>query len=79
MSPLDLVPPYNRMMEQYDLDGAFDEMFSEAGEPRPQYSELLKAFLAMPPEEREMRKRSADLSFLTEIKPISLKGAINEN
>lgn len=66
MSPFDLVPPYNRMMEQYDLDGAFDEMFSEAGEPRPQYSELLKAFLAMPPDEREMRKRSADLSFLTE-------------
>lgn len=66
MSPSSLVPPYNRLLEQYDLDGAFDEMFTEAGEPRPQYCELLKAFLAMPSEEREARKHSADLSFLTE-------------
>ncbi|WP_353744948.1 circularly permuted type 2 ATP-grasp protein [Acidobacterium sp.] len=41
-------------------------MFNRSGEPRPEYRELLKAFLAMPAEELEARKRSADLSFLTE-------------
>jgi uncharacterized circularly permuted ATP-grasp superfamily protein len=53
-------------MEQYDLDGAFDEMFMTSGEPRSHYYELLKAFAAMPPEERDARKHSADVSFLTE-------------
>lgn len=66
MSARGLVPPYNRQMMEYNLDGAFDEMFLESGEPRAHYSELLKAFLAMPAEEREARKRSADVSFLTE-------------
>ncbi len=66
MSPHRLMPPYNRLMTEYNLDGAFDEMFMESGEPRAHYSELLKAFLAMPGEEREARKHSADVSFLTE-------------
>lgn len=66
MSPFRLIPPYNRLMEQYDLNGAFDEMFMESGEPRAHYIELLKAFLAMPSDEREARKHSADVSFLTE-------------
>lgn len=66
MSPSSLVPPYNRLLEQYALDDAFDEMFTEAGEPRPQYLELLRAFLAMVPEELEARKHSADVSFLTQ-------------
>ena len=66
MSPHRLTPPYSRLMEQYDSDGAFDEMFAESGEPRAHYSELLKAFLAMPAEERKARKHSADVSFLTE-------------
>ncbi len=66
MTPADLSPPYDRVLERYELDGAFDEMFTCTGEPRPEYRELLKAFLAMPAKELEARKRSADLSFLTE-------------
>jgi uncharacterized circularly permuted ATP-grasp superfamily protein len=66
MTPSDLLPSSSRALEQYPLDDAFDEMFNRPGEPRPEYRELLKAFLAMPAEELEARKRSADLSFLTE-------------
>ncbi|ACO32947.1 MAG TPA: circularly permuted type 2 ATP-grasp protein [Acidobacterium sp.] len=66
MTPSDLLPSNSRALEQYPLDDAFDEMFNRSGEPRPEYRELLKAFLAMPAEELEARKRSADLSFLTE-------------
>lgn len=66
MTPSDLLPSNSRALEQYPLDDAFDEMFNRPGEPRPEYRELLKAFLAMPAEELEARKRSADLSFLTE-------------
>ena len=53
-------------LSSYLLDGTFDEMFTKAGEVRPQYGELLKTFLEMSPAEFAIRKRSADLSFLTE-------------
>uniref|UniRef100_A0A7V5CU93 Circularly permuted type 2 ATP-grasp protein n=1 Tax=Acidobacterium capsulatum TaxID=33075 RepID=A0A7V5CU93_9BACT len=66
MTLSDLLTSNSRALEQYPLDDAFDEMFNRSGEPRPEYRELLKAFLAMPAEELDARKRSADLSFLTE-------------
>lgn len=53
-------------LARYQVDTAFDEMFAADGRPRPHYEELLRAFLSMPPAELAARKRSADLSFLTE-------------
>lgn len=59
-------PADHRALSDYRIDRAFDEMFTATGQPRPQYQELLRAFLEMPAEELAARKRSADLSFLTE-------------
>lgn len=61
-----LVSPHGHALSNYQISGAFDEMFTTTGEPRPEYQELLRAFLEMPAGELAARKRSADLSFLTE-------------
>jgi uncharacterized circularly permuted ATP-grasp superfamily protein len=50
----------------YHLDGAWDEMFFASGDVRPEYEELLKLFLAMPPEELKARKLSSDAAFMTQ-------------
>jgi uncharacterized circularly permuted ATP-grasp superfamily protein len=41
-------------------------MFAEHGEIRPQYQELLEALTSIPKDELQRRKRSADVSFLTQ-------------
>jgi uncharacterized circularly permuted ATP-grasp superfamily protein len=41
-------------------------MFGEHGEIRPQYQELLEALTSIPKDELQRRKRSADVSFLTQ-------------
>ncbi len=41
-------------------------MFAEHGEIRPQYQELLEALTSIPRDELQRRKRSADVSFLTQ-------------
>jgi uncharacterized circularly permuted ATP-grasp superfamily protein len=56
----------NPALADYFLDGAFDEMFAERGEIRPQYQELLEALTSIPRDELQRRKRSADVSFLTQ-------------
>jgi uncharacterized circularly permuted ATP-grasp superfamily protein len=61
-----LASQYDQVLSNYPLDSAFDEMFGNSGEVRPEYQELLKTFLGMPAEELATRKRSADFSFLTE-------------
>jgi len=61
-----LLPNQHDALSSYQLGSAFDEMFSSNGEPRPEYQELLRAFLEMPAGELAARKQSADLSFLTE-------------
>jgi len=53
-------------LSKYLLDDAFDEMFARDGEVRSVYRDLLTAFREMPPGELAVRKRSADLAFLTE-------------
>jgi uncharacterized circularly permuted ATP-grasp superfamily protein len=56
----------NPALAEYFLDHAFDEMFAEDGVIRPQYRELLEALTSIPRDELQRRKRSADVSFLTQ-------------
>jgi len=56
----------NPALAEYFLDHAFDEMFAGHGEIRPQYKELLDALTGIPRDELQRRKRSADVSFLTQ-------------
>ena len=50
----------------YQLDEAFDEMFSGASALHPHYAPLLEHFAGLPPEEIQRRKQAADLSFLNQ-------------
>jgi uncharacterized circularly permuted ATP-grasp superfamily protein len=54
------------VLREYFLDGAYDEMFTSDQEVRPQYRQILEAFASLAPEELQRRKKSADLSFLTQ-------------
>jgi uncharacterized circularly permuted ATP-grasp superfamily protein len=56
----------NPALAEYFLDHAYDEMFAGQGEIRPQYQELLEALTSIPRDELQRRKRSADVSFLTQ-------------
>ncbi len=48
----------------YQLDDAYDEMFTPDGVPRPPYASLYKRLLELTPAELETRQQTADLSFL---------------
>ena len=61
-----LSPPYDTSLPAYGLDEAYDEMFAADGQVRPEYQELLRAFLGMPAEELQARKISADASFMSQ-------------
>ncbi len=54
----------NRLLREYFLDDAFDEMFTPDGAIRPHYAALLKVLSDLPKEELQRRKQSADVSFL---------------
>jgi uncharacterized circularly permuted ATP-grasp superfamily protein len=56
----------NPALAEYFLDHAFDEMFAGHGDIRPQYQALLDALTTIPRDELQRRKRSADVSFLTQ-------------
>jgi uncharacterized circularly permuted ATP-grasp superfamily protein len=60
------LPLYGAALPRYHLDDAYDEMFAADGQVRPEYQELLKAFLEMPAEELQARKLSSDASFMTQ-------------
>lgn len=62
----DLVRQDGRGLSDYLLDGTYDEMFTQDGEVRPVYLDVLKTFLEYPQSELAARKRSADLAFLTD-------------
>lgn len=53
-------PPF----ASYQLDGAYDEMFTPAGEPRVHYQALHQRLLELTPRELQQRQQAADLSFL---------------
>ena len=54
------------VLENYLLDGTYDEMFAAPDTPRPHYASLLEDILALPPEELRRRKQSADATFLNQ-------------
>src|SRR5664279_4027780 len=56
----------NPALRDYFLDHAFDEMIDPDGQVREHYRPMLNAMLALSPEELHRRKKSADLSFLTQ-------------
>src|SRR5450432_4510189 len=60
-APLTLFrPPFRN----YQLDGAYDEMFEAPGVPRPHYRALFQTLLDLPAEEMRKSQQAADLSFL---------------
>jgi uncharacterized circularly permuted ATP-grasp superfamily protein len=50
----------------YQLDAAYDEMFSAAEAPRPQYEALYRRLLELQPNELKQRQQTADLGFLNQ-------------
>ena len=52
------------LFEGYDTGNFYDEMFSAAGHPRPQYTKLFQKLASMAPAQFEERRKLADLSFL---------------
>jgi len=56
----------NPALRDYFLDHAYDEMIDPDGQVREHYRPMLNAMLALSPEELHRRKKSADLSFLTQ-------------
>lgn len=57
-----LSPPF----ANYQLDAAYDEMFSAAGEPRSQYGALFRRLLELQPAELKQRQQTADIAFLNQ-------------
>ena len=55
------LPP---LFSNYQLDHAYDEMFSAPGMPRPHYEYLFRRMLELSRSELEQRQAAADLSFL---------------
>ncbi len=60
--PTVLPPPFS----QYQLDVAYDEMFTPQGHPRPPYQELYHRLLEMPAETLLQRQQAADSAFLNQ-------------
>jgi uncharacterized circularly permuted ATP-grasp superfamily protein len=54
------------VLQDYLIDGAFDETFESPGKARPHYAPLLEMFASLPADEIRRRKHSADLSFLNQ-------------
>jgi uncharacterized circularly permuted ATP-grasp superfamily protein len=52
--------------KNYQLDSAYDEMFTPAGVTRPHYEALVTYLNQLSPEEVKRRKHSADISFLNQ-------------
>jgi uncharacterized circularly permuted ATP-grasp superfamily protein len=57
-------PELPAFLQNYELDGAHDEMFDRTGQVRPHYQHLYDALLELPAEELRRRQQIADLSFL---------------
>lgn len=60
--PTVLPPPFSH----YQLDVAYDEMFTAHGHPRPSYQELYHRLLEMPAEILLQRQQAADSAFLNQ-------------
>ena len=53
-------------LQNYILDGAYDETFESEGKSRPHYAPLLETFTSLSADEIRRRKHSADISFLNQ-------------
>ena len=53
-------------LQNYVLDGAYDETFESPGQSRSHYAPLLETLASLPADEIRRRKHSADLSFLNQ-------------
>ncbi len=51
---------------QYALDGAYDELFHAANQPRPHYGRLYDRLCELPTDELASRQQAADLAFLNQ-------------
>ncbi|HQR36596.1 MAG TPA: circularly permuted type 2 ATP-grasp protein [Blastocatellia bacterium] len=60
--PATFSPPF----ANYQLDGAYDEMFAEGGIPRKQYQALYHRLLELVPSELKLRQQTADVAFLNQ-------------
>lgn len=62
-------PPVRRVdrFPQYELDAAYDEVFDDTAQPRPQYRALVEELLATSPEQLRRRQVEADKAFLTQV------------
>jgi uncharacterized circularly permuted ATP-grasp superfamily protein len=54
------------LFRNYQLDGFYDEIFTAAGEPRPQYRQLFQRLAEMSLEEFDRHRRMADAAFLNQ-------------
>jgi uncharacterized circularly permuted ATP-grasp superfamily protein len=52
------------LLQGYDPDGFFDEMFAEGGELRPHYKDLFQRLSSLEAGDLDERRRAADASFL---------------
>src|SRR5262245_30400672 len=55
---------FGPLFGHYDLNGAYDEMFSAEGGPRQPYLRLFQRILQLAPEELRQRQKAAETSFL---------------
>ncbi len=62
IGPGSLSPPF----VNYQLDAAYDEMFTAASEPRSQYQALFQRLLELQPAELKQRQQTADIAFLNQ-------------
>jgi uncharacterized circularly permuted ATP-grasp superfamily protein len=60
------IRPTGALFAQYDLAGAYDEMFDAAGQPRPHCRALLEELLAASPQDLQRNQIEADKAFLTQ-------------
>src|SRR3954463_1858785 len=51
------------MWDQYQVDGLFDEMFTEPGSPRPHYAPVTRRLAKLNSAALDRRRRMADVSF----------------
>jgi uncharacterized circularly permuted ATP-grasp superfamily protein len=59
----DVSPAFKNIFGNYELDGAYDEMFHAGSMPRAPDQALSELLLGVPAEETRRRKQAADLSF----------------
>lgn len=63
MNSIDLASG-SKIFNHYQLNQAYDELFTNAGNPRPHYQALYNHLHRLPSDELERRQKAADVSFM---------------